>query len=148
VNFPLRGIGARALEALQDQARGSGTSLWQAACAGALAGKAGSAIAGFVRLIESMRAATAGLPLSETVDHINHASGLIAHYKTEKDGQDRIENLNELVNAAESFLREADFAVDAPVRIESPRSASAEGEAPTAEDAAAQEGATDPLTAF
>ena len=35
VNFPPRGIGARTLETLQDAARDSGTSLWQAACAGA-----------------------------------------------------------------------------------------------------------------
>ena len=34
VNFPPRGIGARTLETLQDAARGAGTSLWQAACAG------------------------------------------------------------------------------------------------------------------
>ena len=36
VNFPPRGIGARTLEALQDAARGQGTTLWQAACSGAL----------------------------------------------------------------------------------------------------------------
>jgi DNA helicase-2/ATP-dependent DNA helicase PcrA len=159
VNFPLRGIGARALETLQNEARGAGTSLWQAACAGAIGGKSGTSVAAFVRLIESMRAATAGLPLAETVDHINHASGLIAHYKGEKDGQDRIENLEELVNAASAFLREADLAVDAPVRV-SPAPETSVGDTPAtdATDAnadvavadadAANEGATDPLTAF
>jgi DNA helicase-2/ATP-dependent DNA helicase PcrA len=79
------------------------------------------------------------LPLPEAVAHVNHASGLIAHYKAEKDGQDRLENLEELVNAADSFLREADLAVDAPV---------ATGEAGGAEADPAEEGATDPLTAF
>ena len=34
-----------------------------------------------------------------------------ADYKAEKDGQDRLDNLEELVNAADSFLREADLAV-------------------------------------
>jgi len=146
VNFPLRGIGARALETLQDRARGAGTSLWQAACAGAMGGKSATSVGAFVRLIESMRAATAGLPLSETVDHINHASGLIAHYKAEKDGQDRIENLEELVNAAEAFLREADFAVDAPVRTAAP-DATNDATSEAANDGV-NEGATDPLTAF
>jgi DNA helicase-2/ATP-dependent DNA helicase PcrA len=146
VNFPLRGIGARALETLQDHARGAGTSLWQAACAGAMGGKSATSVGAFVRLIESMRAATAGLPLSETVDHINHASGLIAHYKAEKDGQDRIENLEELVNAAEAFLREADFAVDAPVRTAAP-DATNDATSEAANDGV-NEGATDPLTAF
>ncbi len=36
---------------------------------------------------------------------------MLAHYGAEKDGQDRIENLQELVNAAESFVREADLQV-------------------------------------
>jgi DNA helicase II / ATP-dependent DNA helicase PcrA len=139
VNFPPRGIGARTIEGLQDSARGAGTSLWQAACGGKATGKAGGSLAAFVKRIDAMRTATAGLPLPEAVAHANHASGLIAHYKAEKDGQDRLENLEELVNAADSFLREADLAVDAPV---------ATGAADSAEAAAADEGATDPLTAF
>ena len=48
---------------------------------------------------------------------MNEASGLVAHYKAEKDGQDRLDNLEELVNAADSFLREADLAVDAPIAV-------------------------------
>ena len=68
-----------------------------------------------MKLIESMRAATAGLPLPEAVEHVNAASGLVAHYRSEKDGQDRLDNLEELVNAADGFLREADLAVDAPI---------------------------------
>ena len=139
VNFPPRGIGARSLEQLQDQARGQGTSLWQAACSGALGGKSGASVAAFVKLIEGMRQATASLPLSEAVEHAIEASGLLAHYRLEKDGQERIENLEELVTAAQSFLREADLAVDAPML--NPADALA------ADDPAA-EGATDPLTAF
>jgi DNA helicase-2/ATP-dependent DNA helicase PcrA len=140
VNFPPRGIGARTLEALQDAARGAGTSLWQAACGGKATGRAGASLAAFVKLVDAMRAATAGLPLPEAVEHVNHASGLVAHYKAEKDGQDRLENLEELVNAATSFLREADLAVDAPIATGEPE--------PEGDAAAAAEGATDPLTAF
>jgi DNA helicase-2/ATP-dependent DNA helicase PcrA len=139
VNFPPRGIGARTLESLSDAARAQGTSLWHVAATGrGPGGKAHASLTAFVKLIESMRVATAGLPLPEAVDHVNAASGLVAHYKGEKDGQDRLDNLEELVNAAEGFLREADLAVDAP--IAAPESA---GDA----DAAAQ-GAVDPLTAF
>ena len=43
-----------------------------------------------------MREASAKLPLPEAIDHVNAASGLVAHYKKEKDGQDRLENLTEL----------------------------------------------------
>jgi DNA helicase-2/ATP-dependent DNA helicase PcrA len=138
VNFPPRGIGARTLEHLTDGARAQGTSLWQAARAGGgMGGKSTASLRAFVELIESMRAATVGLPLPEVVDHVNAASGLIAHYKSEKDGQDRLDNLAELVTAAQSFLREADLAVDAPIAL--PDSAGA---------AQPPEGAADPLTAF
>lgn len=110
VNFPPRGIGARTLEGLQDQARGAGTSLWQAACS-TKSGKTAASLAAFVRTIETMRAAAAGMTLSEIVEHAVEASGLKAHYATERDGRERIENLEELVNAAESFVREAELQV-------------------------------------
>ncbi len=138
-NFPPRGIGARTLETLVDAARREGTSLWQVACAGGkVSGKANASLAAFVKLIEEMRAATAGLPLPEAVEHVNVASGLVVHYRNEKDGQDRVDNLDELVNAAQGFLREADLAVDAPMLMPG------EADAATADDT----GATDPLTAF
>jgi DNA helicase-2/ATP-dependent DNA helicase PcrA len=68
-------------------------------------------------MIEALRDATQSLPLSETVAHAIEASGLLAHYRQEKDGSERVENLEELVNAAQSFVREADLAVDAPIRL-------------------------------
>jgi DNA helicase-2/ATP-dependent DNA helicase PcrA len=118
VNFPPRGIGARTLESLQDHARGAGTSLWEAACAGQTGGKAGASLAAFVREIEAMRTATSSLPLAETVEYMVHKSGLAAHYAAEKDGADRVENLQELVNAAESFTREAEFQVAGEAEVE------------------------------
>ena len=156
VNFPPRGIGARTLQTLQDGARGAGTSVWQAACSGVLAGKSGTSVAAFVKLIEGMRAAMAGLPLPEAVEHVNHASGLVAHYKAEKEGQDRLENLEELVTAAKSFLREADLAADAPVIAEAAAEAEDEAEAAAGDGGpafaqggpAAADGAAGPLTAF
>jgi ATP-dependent DNA helicase UvrD/PcrA len=105
-NFPVRGIGARTLEALQDAAKAGGTSLYKAAAA--LSGKAGAAIAAFVRIIDSLRAETQNLPLPETVEVMLEKSGLVAHYKAERDGADRVENLNELVNAAAAFIGEAE----------------------------------------
>src|SRR5436190_10896524 len=142
VNFPPRGIGARTLEQLQDVARGRGTSLWQAAASGAVGGKAGNSLATFIRTIETLRAQTASLPLPEAVEHVIEGAGLKAHYAAEKDGEDRIENLEELVNAAQGFVREADIASDAPML--SDRVAP---DAPIPEDGPA-EGASDPLTAF
>jgi len=142
INFPPRGIGARSIEQLQGHASGTGTTLWQAACSGIVGGKAGAAIAQFIKLIEALRAQTQALPLTEAVDHVIAHSGLAAHYGNDKDGQDRIENLQELVNAADSFVREAAIASDAPMlsdRVAIDAASPADGP---------QEGATDPLTAF
>jgi DNA helicase-2/ATP-dependent DNA helicase PcrA len=66
------------------------------------------------------------MPLSEMIEHVNHASGLIAFYEHEKEGQERVENLNELVNAAASFSGEEGFAQNAranqiPTTIAPPR---------------------------
>jgi DNA helicase II / ATP-dependent DNA helicase PcrA len=111
VNFPARGIGARSIEQLQDVAKASGSSLSQSV--DAVPGKAGANLQTFVALIDSMRAATTGLTLREIIDHLLQRSGLIDFYRTDKEGQDRIENLEELVNAAESFVTQEGFGKDA-----------------------------------
>ena len=41
------------------------------------------------------------------------ASGLADFYRTEKEGQERLENLAELVNAAEAFVTQEGFGKDA-----------------------------------
>jgi DNA helicase-2/ATP-dependent DNA helicase PcrA len=108
VNFPARGIGGRSVEALQDAAKAAGTSLWQAIPR--LSGKTAAAVGAFARLVTGMRDATPGLPLPETVGHVIEASGLLAHYKAERDGADRVENLGELVNAAAAFVQDEAYA--------------------------------------
>jgi DNA helicase-2/ATP-dependent DNA helicase PcrA len=112
VNFPPRGIGARSVEQLQDAARGAGTSL--ATSVSRVAGAAAGKLAGFTGLIARLRTETAALSLPEAVEHVIERSGLIAHYRAEKEGQDRVDNLLELVNAAAAFLAEQGVAQDVP----------------------------------
>ena len=111
VNFPTRGIGARTIEQLQDAARASGRSLVQSVSA--VPGKGGANLHAFVALIDAMRDATRGLTLREIIEHMLVASGLIEFYKTDREGQDRLENLEELVNAAEAFVTQEGFGKDA-----------------------------------
>jgi DNA helicase-2/ATP-dependent DNA helicase PcrA len=105
INFPTRGIGARSIEQLQDAARMNSTTLWDAAA------RAGGKVTAFVAMIESLRSATKELPLPEIIDHVLEHSGLIAHYQNEtgvkkREAEERLENLNELVNAATLFVHE------------------------------------------
>ena len=106
VNFPPRGIGAKSIENLQQVSTSTGVTLWQAACAGGAGSRAHVAMAQFIGLIEGMRIATKGLALPEIVRHLLDASTLKALYAADKDGQDRVENLEELISAADNFLRE------------------------------------------
>ncbi|MFN0183797.1 MAG: UvrD-helicase domain-containing protein [Aquabacterium sp.] len=110
VNFPTRGIGARTLEQLQDAARASGRSLWQSI--GSVPGRGGVGLAGFVKLLEDLREATRGLTLREIIERMFDFSGLLEHYRTEREGAERIENLKELINAAESFVTQEGFGRD------------------------------------
>ncbi|MEO6975919.1 MAG: UvrD-helicase domain-containing protein [Gallionella sp.] len=105
INFPTRGIGARSIEQLQEAARMNSTTLWDAAA------RAGGKVSAFVAMIESLRSATKELPLPEIIDHVLEHSGLIAHYRNEtgakkREAEERLENLNELVNAATLFVHE------------------------------------------
>jgi len=126
INFPTRGIGARTVEQLQESARTHNTSLWEAAA------RQGGKVTAFVGLIEMMRGDTQNLPLHpqgagrvapgasgstlplpEIVDHVLQHSGLVAHYENEsgakkREAQDRLENLNELINAATMFVHESE----------------------------------------
>ncbi|MEY2854980.1 MAG: hypothetical protein RL030_2112 [Pseudomonadota bacterium] len=104
VNLPTRGIGAKSLDALRTEARLYSQSLWTAAqrlSAGALPA--------FLALVERLDADTKGMPLHEQIDHVIQNTGLIEHYRKDKQdrGEARIENLEELVSAARGFDADA-----------------------------------------
>ncbi len=107
INFPPRGIGARSLEQLQEAARQNECSLWQAATNKVGEGKLGSkGLDGFVALIRHMIDQTYGITLGEMAEMVTTLSGLMAHYENDKEGEDRVENLQELVTAAVAFSKQ------------------------------------------
>ena len=107
INFPARGIGARGLEQLQESARAENCSIWQAAINKVGDGKlGGKGIEGFVALIRRMVDNAYGISLPELTELATTMSGLTAHYQNDKEGEDRIENLKELVTAAVSFTNQ------------------------------------------
>ncbi|MDE2174969.1 MAG: UvrD-helicase domain-containing protein [Betaproteobacteria bacterium] len=111
VNFPARGIGARTLEQLQDAARLRATPLSEAV--DALGGRGAASLQAFLDLVAQMRFQTAAMSLPELVRHVLEASGLNAHYREEREGQERLENLEELVNAAAAFVTQEGFGLQA-----------------------------------
>jgi DNA helicase-2/ATP-dependent DNA helicase PcrA len=136
VNFPTRGIGAKTLENLQDAAKASGRSLYQSVSA--IPGKGGANLLAFTHLIDSTRNLTQGMTLREIIEQVLETSGLLDFYRTDKDGAERLENLDELVNAAEAFVMQEGFgknAVGLPVDEVAPplTAAGAPGAVPDAE---------------
>lgn len=110
VNTPTRGIGERTVDSLRTLARERNVSLWQAGRDmlrdGRLAARAAKALQGFVELIETMARVAAERPLAEQIEIMLQHSGLIDFYRNARDAkaEDRVENLQELINAARGFV--------------------------------------------
>jgi len=112
INTPTRGIGARTLDAIRDLARTERSSLWRAAellsQGTALPARARSLLSAFLDLIDTLAQETREKPLHEQVMLAIQKTGLVEHYRKEKSEQaeTRVENLEELVNAARQFENE------------------------------------------
>jgi DNA helicase II / ATP-dependent DNA helicase PcrA len=76
-------------------------------------GRGAAPLQAFHRLLDDMRRDTRNLCLSDIVRLVLERSGLQAHYRSERDGADRVENLEELINAAEAFVTQEGFGRDA-----------------------------------
>ena len=119
VNTPSRGIGDRTVAQLRELAREENTSLWRAAekmaCNTGLPGRTRNAIARFIELINDMDTATMNAALPEMTEMVIERSGLIEYYERERGerGQARIENLRELISAADTFDPEDEVTFDA-----------------------------------
>ncbi len=110
VNVPARGIGGRTLDIVRERARLEEITMWDAALKlideKALTGRASNALQNFIDLISEMQAATSEIELHEIVEHVVHHSGLVEHFRKDKSekAEQRIENMEELVGAAKSFV--------------------------------------------
>lgn len=114
INIPTRGIGGKTVDDIRNRARQDGRSLAAAAVAmlgeNALTPRAANAVKGFLQLLDRLTEQTTDLPLFEQVKAVIERSGLVEFHKKEKGekGEARVENLEELVNAARQFIYEQD----------------------------------------
>jgi DNA helicase-2/ATP-dependent DNA helicase PcrA len=109
VNQPPRGIGSKTIEAIRAHARDFSCSLWSASQdllkGGRMTPRASGALQGFVNLIEEAAFETKESELPEKFEEVLNRAKLREHFEKSRDGkgQDRIENLEELVNATRQF---------------------------------------------
>ena len=103
VNFPTRGIGAKTIETLQESARASGQSLWATLIQ--MGDQLSGRLAAFRDLIFTLRETAQNMTLPDAVAHVIKASGLEACYEKDKDGPDRLENMKEVITAAEGWFK-------------------------------------------
>ena len=108
INVPKRGIGAASIQKVTDFAEGQGISFFEACLrAKEVPGlnKAADKIAAFARMIESYRAVIGEYGLTETAANMLEETGYVDEIREsdEDDAQDRIENIQELMNRIRIF---------------------------------------------
>lgn len=114
INLPTRGIGDKTLDQLRDYARAHQVSLWtalhQSLERALISGRAASALLGFVQLLEELTQAVQGASLPRLTQILIERSGLWEYHRNEKGekARTRLENLEELVNAAAAFEQDWD----------------------------------------
>lgn len=114
VNTPTRGVGARTMDVVRDYASQAGVSLWRAAGAviseDAIPKRSRKALSVFVTLVDRLDTQTKDLALHDQVREVNQDSGLIAHHGRDGhlSGEAKVENLEELVSAAQGVIQDED----------------------------------------
>jgi superfamily I DNA/RNA helicase len=109
-NSPKRGIGQTSLSRVLAHAETMGEPVWDAAAAaGEVPGLGTAAINAFARFMETMAAlrerARDGVPVGDLLDAVLHETGYLDALEAERtfEAQGRIENLEQLVEAAREF---------------------------------------------
>lgn len=121
VNFPARGIGEKTLDDLRNFARSENLSLWHAAQAllqsGTMPQRSATALAKFMTLMEQLELARADLELDDQLSLILKQSGLVDHFSKiiGDKAESRLDNLQELVNAAKQFRYEENKEEELPL---------------------------------
>jgi DNA helicase-2/ATP-dependent DNA helicase PcrA len=110
INVPKRGLGNTSVAKLQDYARRNGLSLYGAlpeADAAGLTGAAKKACRGVRDLFEGLRVAAKEVPPGELIGAVLDESGYREELEAEDtvEAESRLENLEELINAAREYER-------------------------------------------
>jgi DNA helicase II / ATP-dependent DNA helicase PcrA len=110
INVPKRGLGSTSVARLQDHARRNGVSLYEALAQADevdLTGAAKKACQAVLALFEGWRVAAQEVPPAELIGAVLAESGYRAELEAENtvEAESRLENLEELINAAKEYER-------------------------------------------
>lgn len=114
INQPARGIGDKTVAQIRDEARSRAIPMWTAAtdlvAEKRLSGRANTAVAKFLDLMQAIAETISEQSLPQQVQTVSDMSGLVEHFKkdTSERGQNRVENVEELSNAARTFIHQND----------------------------------------
>ncbi len=109
INTPTRGLGLKTINMIRNYAQMNQSSLWQAGLdlvkQNKLANRAASSFAAFANLIDELQQNNQDQPLAALFADTIERTSLKDHYLKEppEKAQTRLENLDELINAAETF---------------------------------------------
>jgi DNA helicase-2/ATP-dependent DNA helicase PcrA len=115
INTPTRGIGNQTVALVRDAARSAQVTLWQACqqllTTQQLKGRSAKTIGAFIELINQLEDDSTNLDLDQQANFVIQHSGLKAMYQAEKGerAEQRIENLNELVTACQTFVSDPEL---------------------------------------
>ncbi len=114
INQPARGIGDKTVAQIRSEARARAIPMWTAAtdlvAEKRLSGRANTAVAKFLDLMQAIAETISEQSLPQQVQTVSDMSGLIEHFQkdTSERGQNRVENVEELSNAARTFIHQND----------------------------------------
>ena len=135
INTPTRGIGQRTVDIIRQAAKEKQQNLWQTAqeliTDKNLSARATTSVQKFIDLIEELQInSDDDLSLAEQVSHIVEASLLKEFHGKENSerAQAKVENLDELVNAAKRFDDEGDPLLDAMLEAKDEAAADTDSE--------------------
>lgn len=115
INTPTRGIGNQTVALVRDAAKSLQVTLWQACkqmlSTQQLKGRSAKTITAFINLVDQLEDDSTNLDLDQQANFVIQHSGLKAMYQAEKGerAEQRIENLNELVTACQTFVSDPEL---------------------------------------
>lgn len=118
VNTPARGIGKTTMEQVEQYAAQNRKSMWDAIGEmlekKSLPGRADAALAAFRRMMQDLHSTAATQPVSELLEAIIERTGYRRMLEQDKavENESRLENLNELLNAAAEAAERGETASD------------------------------------